>query len=136
MTRSWLCPPNGFISTLPGSCLHCGPEPALPAVFLPLGKEKDGFVLTVVISVTNQAGDRQQTQVAAKVGGSDGWCFFPGKCLHPAEPQEPRGTWRQPRAWVMNRLSTHSFGKCLQTTHPPCAKSRGYSRGHMPLYIL
>ncbi|ETE70234.1 Polycystic kidney disease protein 1-like 2, partial [Ophiophagus hannah] len=56
------CPPTESSSFTycfylePNSLLHCGQDPALPLVYLPLGEEDDDFVLQIKISVTNNYG--------------------------------------------------------------------------------
>uniref|UniRef100_G3VUE5 Polycystic kidney disease protein 1-like 2 n=1 Tax=Sarcophilus harrisii TaxID=9305 RepID=G3VUE5_SARHA len=52
----------------PDSCFYCGHEPELPSLYLPLGKEENNFVLKILISVANKAGDTVHTHVAVKVG--------------------------------------------------------------------
>ncbi|MBV94666.1 zinc finger domain-containing protein, partial [Eschrichtius robustus] len=52
-------------SAAPGPLGYCF---CLESVYLPLGTENNDFMLTVVISVCNHVGDRQQTQAAVKEG--------------------------------------------------------------------
>ncbi|XP_072487409.1 polycystin-1-like protein 2 [Notamacropus eugenii] len=58
------------------SCLYCGHEPELPSVYLPLGEEENNFVLKILISVANKAGDTVHTHVAVKHGISLALAFF------------------------------------------------------------
>ncbi|XP_051829552.1 polycystic kidney disease protein 1-like 2 [Antechinus flavipes] len=53
------------------SCFYCGHEPELPSLYLPLGKEENNFVLKILISVANKAGDTVHTHVAVKVEQED-----------------------------------------------------------------
>jgi len=49
------------------SLLHCGPDPQLFPVYLPLGEEENNFILHMTITVSNSYGDTVQTNASVKV---------------------------------------------------------------------
>uniref|UniRef100_A0A8D0GTB2 Polycystin 1 like 2/pseudo n=1 Tax=Sphenodon punctatus TaxID=8508 RepID=A0A8D0GTB2_SPHPU len=51
------------------SLLHCGPDPELSSVYLPLGEEENNFVLHVTITVSNNYGDMVKSNAKVKVHG-------------------------------------------------------------------
>ncbi|KAM9183006.1 polycystin-1-like protein 3 [Mergus octosetaceus] len=53
------------------SLLHCGPDPELFPVYLPLGEEENNFILHVTITISNNFGDTVQTNASVKVGHTD-----------------------------------------------------------------
>ncbi|XP_010578024.1 PREDICTED: polycystic kidney disease protein 1-like 2 [Haliaeetus leucocephalus] len=53
------------------SLLHCGPDPELFPVYLPLGEEENNFILHMTITVSNSYGDTVQTNASVKVGHAD-----------------------------------------------------------------
>ncbi|PKU29901.1 polycystic kidney disease protein 1-like 2 [Limosa lapponica baueri] len=53
------------------SLLHCGPDPELFPVYLPLGEKENNFILHVTITVSNSYGDTVQTNASVKVGHTD-----------------------------------------------------------------
>ncbi|NWX98428.1 PK1L2 protein, partial [Nothoprocta ornata] len=55
----------------PNSLLHCGPDPELFPVYLPLGEEENNFILHITITVSNNFGDTVQTNASVKVGHTD-----------------------------------------------------------------
>ncbi|NWH66986.1 PK1L2 protein, partial [Geococcyx californianus] len=55
----------------PNSLLHCGPEPELFPVYLPLGEEENNFILHMTITVSNNFGEMVQTHASVKVGHAD-----------------------------------------------------------------
>ncbi|NXB82684.1 PK1L2 protein, partial [Donacobius atricapilla] len=55
----------------PDSLLDCSPDPELFPVYLPLGEEENNFILHVTIIVSNNFGDRVQTNASVKVGPAD-----------------------------------------------------------------
>uniref|UniRef100_K7F7G5 Polycystin 1 like 2/pseudo n=1 Tax=Pelodiscus sinensis TaxID=13735 RepID=K7F7G5_PELSI len=54
-----------------GSLLNCGPHPELLSVYLPLGEEKNNYVLHVTITVSNKFGDTVKTNATVKVRHED-----------------------------------------------------------------
>ncbi|NXW14670.1 PK1L2 protein, partial [Circaetus pectoralis] len=53
------------------SLLHCGSDPELFPVYLPLGEEENNFILHMTITVSNSYGDTVQTNASVKVGHAD-----------------------------------------------------------------
>ncbi|KAM9269057.1 polycystin-1-like protein 3 [Cariama cristata] len=50
------------------SLLHCGPDPELFPVYLPLGEKENNFILHMTITVSNSYGDTVHTNASVKVG--------------------------------------------------------------------
>ncbi|NWS51862.1 PK1L2 protein, partial [Chunga burmeisteri] len=50
------------------SLLHCGPDPELFPVYLPLGEKENNFILHMTITVSNSYGDTVHTNTSVKVG--------------------------------------------------------------------
>ncbi|NWS67405.1 PK1L2 protein, partial [Crotophaga sulcirostris] len=53
------------------SLLHCGPDPELFPVYLPLGKEDNNYILHMTITVSNNFGETVETHASVKVGHAD-----------------------------------------------------------------
>lgn len=56
-------PPTPFSDSL----LHCGHDPALSSIYLPLGEEGRNFLERIVIAVSNNYGDTIQTNITVRV---------------------------------------------------------------------
>ncbi|XP_066494065.1 polycystin-1-like protein 2 [Tiliqua scincoides] len=55
----------------PNSLLHCGRDPALSSVYLPLGEESRNFLVRVVIAVSNNFGDTIRRNLTVRVQPED-----------------------------------------------------------------
>ncbi|XP_069463204.1 polycystin-1-like protein 2 isoform X2 [Ambystoma mexicanum] len=55
----------------PNSQLHCGPSPELAAVYLPLGEEKNNFMLNITVTVQNSFGDTAKATATVTVKPED-----------------------------------------------------------------
>ncbi|XP_054856225.1 polycystic kidney disease protein 1-like 2 [Eublepharis macularius] len=55
----------------PNSLLHCGQDPDLTSVYLPLGKEDNDFLLHITIGVSNSYGDTVHTKATVRVQDGD-----------------------------------------------------------------
>ncbi|NXX88600.1 PK1L2 protein, partial [Centropus bengalensis] len=55
----------------PNSLLHCGLDPELFPVYIPLGEEENNFILHLTITVSDNFGNTVQTHTSVKVGHAD-----------------------------------------------------------------
>ncbi|XP_029466481.1 polycystic kidney disease protein 1-like 2 [Rhinatrema bivittatum] len=66
------CPPLSYcFYPRPNSLLHCGSDSEVLSVYLPLGEEKNKFVLNITVTVSNNLGDIVRTIATVKVKNED-----------------------------------------------------------------